>query len=68
LFTASTAEIDALVASGAPLFLLADVDQLKDRWVGIAPERHFEALRQGPGLTVVGTHPPYTLFRAGMGN
>jgi hypothetical protein len=68
LFTASTAEIDALVASGAPLFLLADVDQLKDRWVGIAPERHFEALRQGPGLTVVGTHPPFTLFRAGVGN
>ena len=63
LFSASNAEIDALVATGSPLFLLADVDELEIQWPGLAPERHFHALSQHPGLTVLGTHPPYTLFR-----
>ena len=63
LLSASTAEIAALVASGSPLFLLADVNELEVQWPGLAPERHFAALSQHPGLAVLGTHPPYTLFR-----
>jgi hypothetical protein len=63
LFSASTAEIAALVASGSPLFLLADVNELEVQWPGLAPETNFAALSQHPGLAVLGTHPPYTLFR-----
>jgi hypothetical protein len=63
LFSASTAEINALVASGSPLFLLANVKELETQWPGLNPERHFLALLQRPGLAIVGTHPPYTLFR-----
>jgi hypothetical protein len=67
LFSASTAEIDALVASGSPLFVLADINELEVQWPGLAPERHFAALSQRPGLAVLGTHPPYTLFRVRSG-
>jgi MFS family permease len=66
LFVSKT-EIADLVSSGAPLFLLADVDELTLQWTGLAPERNFDALRRGPGLAVVGTHPPYSLFRVGGG-
>jgi hypothetical protein len=65
LFSAGAAEIDALVASRAPLFLLADVKELEIRWPGRAPSRHFRALSQNPGLAIVGVHAPYTLFRVG---
>lgn len=63
LFSASTAEVDALAAGASPLFLLADVNELETQWPGLNPERHFAALSRYPGLSVVGTHPPYTLFR-----
>jgi hypothetical protein len=63
LFSAGAPEIDALVASGSPLFLLADVEELEIQWPGLAPDRHYRALSQHPGLAVVGAHPPYTLFR-----
>jgi hypothetical protein len=64
LFSTTTEELDALVASDAPLFVLADVDELETQWPGLAPERSFHALSEHPGLDVLGTHPPYTLFRA----
>ncbi|HXX69474.1 MAG TPA: hypothetical protein VEK07_19985 [Polyangiaceae bacterium] len=67
LFSAKDAEIDALVSKRGPLFLLADADELKTQWVGLAPEQSFERLRRSPGLTVVATHPPFTLFRVGQG-
>jgi hypothetical protein len=63
LFSASDADIEALRASPSPVFVLADVDNLESQWSGLNPERHFAALRQRPGLRVVGVHPPYTLFR-----
>jgi hypothetical protein len=65
LFSAGAAEIDAFVASGSPLFLLADVNELEIQWPGLAPDRHFRALSENPGLAIVGVHPPYTLFRVG---
>lgn len=67
LFSAKDAEIDALVSKGGRLFLLVDVDELKTQWVGLAPEQRFQQLRRSPGLTVVATHPPFTLFRVGQG-
>jgi 4-amino-4-deoxy-L-arabinose transferase-like glycosyltransferase len=63
LFSTTTEELDALVAGGAPLFVLADVDELETQWPGLAPERHFHALAEHPGLDVLGIHSPYTLFR-----
>ena len=66
LFTSKT-EIADLVASGAPLFLLADVNELEVQWTGLAAERNFDALRRDPGLALVGSHPPYNLFRVGGG-
>ncbi len=65
LFSASTSEIDGLVSSGAPLFLLADVDAIEARSTGLAIEEKFDALRRAPGLVVVGARAPYTLFRVG---
>ena len=61
--SASSDEVAALVASGSPLFVLADVDELETQWLGLNPERRFAALSRDPGLAVIGTHPPYTLFR-----
>jgi hypothetical protein len=63
LFSASDADIDALRTSSSPVFVLADVDNLGSQWSGLNPARHVAALRQRPGLRVVGVHPPYTLFR-----
>jgi 4-amino-4-deoxy-L-arabinose transferase-like glycosyltransferase len=63
LFSTTTEELDALVAGDAPLFVLADVDELETQWPGLAPERNFHVLSEHPGLDMVGTHPPYTLFR-----
>jgi hypothetical protein len=67
LLFASSAEIDGLVSCGAPLYLLADVDELETQWKGLAPWRSFDALRRGPGLALQGTHSPYSLFRVGGG-
>jgi hypothetical protein len=63
LLWASSDEVAALVASGSPVFVLADVNELETQWPGLNPERRFAALSRDPGLAVIGTHPPYTLFR-----
>jgi len=65
LFSAGDAELDLLTSNGNALFLLADVDELERQWVGLAPQQNFERLRRRPGLAIVGTHPPFTLFRVG---
>jgi 4-amino-4-deoxy-L-arabinose transferase-like glycosyltransferase len=62
LYSLSERDIDALLAGGRPLFLLVDVDNVERQWKGLTPQQTFDRLRTSPGLSVVGQHPPYTLF------
>ena len=57
-------DVDAVVRSGRPFYVLADVVQLEGVGAGVAPERHLSRLRRDPGLASVGDHAPYTLFAA----
>jgi hypothetical protein len=63
LFSATASDVDALLSAGPPLFVLANVADLEGPWKGVGPELRFDALRRSPGLTVLDTHPPFTLFR-----
>jgi 4-amino-4-deoxy-L-arabinose transferase-like glycosyltransferase len=64
LFSLTADDVDAVVRSGRPFYVLADVVQLEGVGAGVAPERHLSRLRRDPGLASVGDHAPYTLFAA----
>jgi hypothetical protein len=64
-FLLTRPELDAVLARDCPCFYLEDPVEIAHAWAGLPAEARFEALRRGPGLTAVATHPPYTLFRIG---
>jgi 4-amino-4-deoxy-L-arabinose transferase-like glycosyltransferase len=58
-------DIGGILASPAPHYLLVDEASLHTQWQGQAPEVNFALLRDGPGLTRLGSEGGYTLFRVG---
>jgi MFS family permease len=62
LFTLTTDDVDAVVRSGRPFYVLGDVVHVEGVGAGVAPERHLARLRHDPGLVSLGVHAPYTLF------
>jgi hypothetical protein len=65
LFDLSATDLDDLVAGSRRVFVLADTSSLESQWKGKGPEQHVARLRRAPGLTLVGTYPPYSLFAVG---
>jgi 4-amino-4-deoxy-L-arabinose transferase-like glycosyltransferase len=62
---------DLAQTDGRPRYLLLDVANVEAQWVGRAPAEDYQWLRDGPGLTPLGTPPragaaeSLTLFRIG---
>jgi hypothetical protein len=58
---------DLAQTDGRARYLLLDVPNVEEQWVGRAPAEDYHWLRDGPGLTPLGTPPGerLTLFRIG---
>ena len=67
LFELTSEDVERVVRSGRPLYLLADIATLDGPRKGRGPELHLARLRHDPGLIALGDHPPYTLFVARRG-
>jgi hypothetical protein len=65
LYLLTPGEIDRMLASGQPVFVLVQVDAMAGQWADRPPGVNFRHLRDGVGLTTVGARQGYTLFRAG---
>jgi 4-amino-4-deoxy-L-arabinose transferase-like glycosyltransferase len=67
LFELSPGELGALLANGRPAYLLLDVANVEEQWAGRAPADNYHWLRDGPGLTPLGSvaGENLTLFRIG---
>jgi 4-amino-4-deoxy-L-arabinose transferase-like glycosyltransferase len=51
-----------LLADGQPTLVLVDVASLERQWPGRAPWQRYRSLRDGPGLTTIGTNSGFTLL------
>jgi hypothetical protein len=56
-------DIPSLLAQHCPCYLLVNGGDGSDHWSGLPSEVFFQSLQRDPGLTPIGTRPPYTLFR-----
>jgi hypothetical protein len=63
LFYLTPADLPRLLADGRPTYMLVAVEDLDRQWRGLAPERAYSWLRDGPGLVALDTRSGYTLFR-----
>lgn len=57
--------IAGVLGSERPTFVLADTANLASQWQERAPGMNYRWLRGGPGLTLLGTRGPFSLFRVG---
>jgi hypothetical protein len=62
LFDVTSSDISSILASPAPTYVLVDQASLNDQWLGQAPDQNFLRLRDGAGLTPLGSQASYTLF------
>jgi len=65
LFFVTPDSARTLLQSPRPLFLLVDVDDLRRQWRNRIPFETYRRLEAEPGLTPLGRHRSYTLFRVG---
>jgi hypothetical protein len=65
LFDVTASDISSVLAIAAPTYLVVDEHNLQDQWLDKAPDQNFQKLRDGPGLTPLGSQGVYTLFRVG---
>ena len=63
LFYQTPADMERLVADGAPLWLLIDTTNVETQWLGKTPSENFRWLRDGPGLLELGRMSGYTLYQ-----
>ena len=61
LFELSEPALAALLADGRPALLLVDVGNIEWQWRGRPPFESYRWLRDGPGLTSLGSRGSYTL-------
>jgi hypothetical protein len=62
LFDVSSSDISSILASPAPTYVLVDQTSLNDQWLGQAPDQNFLSLRDGAGLTPLGSRGSYMFF------
>ena len=63
LFDVSPSDISSILAGPAPTYLLLDERNVEDQWLNQPPSANFHLLRDGPGLTPIGSVGSYTLYR-----
>jgi hypothetical protein len=65
LFDLSHSDLDAVLASPKPHYVLLDQASVEAQWLGQAPSENFHFLRDRPGLTLLGEDGGYSLYRVG---
>jgi hypothetical protein len=65
LFDVMPTDVAAVLAIAAPAYVLVDERSLQEQWLDKAPDQNFRTLRDGPGLTPMGSQGVYELFRVG---
>jgi 4-amino-4-deoxy-L-arabinose transferase-like glycosyltransferase len=68
LWAQDTVALAALTSYGPPLFLLVDLPSIQRQWRDRSPGLNLRWLGSGPGLTELGQHRSFTLFRVGPGD
>jgi hypothetical protein len=63
LYDLSPTDVSAVLAAGAPTYLLLDERSVEAQWLNQPPSTNFHLLRDGPGLTPIGVDGSYTLYR-----
>jgi 4-amino-4-deoxy-L-arabinose transferase-like glycosyltransferase len=59
------AELNAVLSTPSPHYVLVDEASVEGQWLGQPPSTNFHLIRDGPGLTPLGTEQAYTLYRVG---
>ncbi len=52
-----------VIQKEGPTYLIVDVQSVEQQWQGKSPADNYHWLRDGPGLTEMGTRDGYTLYR-----
>jgi hypothetical protein len=63
LFDVSTSDIQTILSTPAPHYLLVDESSVEEQWLNQPPSTNFLFLRDGPGLERQGAQGSYTLYR-----
>jgi len=67
LFDLSPVDLDAVLATRAPTYVLLDEQNVEDQWLGQPPAVNWHLLRDGPGVAEIGSQGSFTLLRVGSG-
>ena len=65
LFDLTPNDLDAVMATAAPTYVLLDEQNVEDQWLGQAPAVNWHRLRDLPGTSTIGSDGSYTLLRIG---
>jgi 4-amino-4-deoxy-L-arabinose transferase-like glycosyltransferase len=65
LFDLTPGDVDSILATPAPTYVLVDERNVEEQWLGQAPALNLDRLRTRQGISQVGTHGSFTLFRVG---
>jgi 4-amino-4-deoxy-L-arabinose transferase-like glycosyltransferase len=63
LFDVSTTDMQTILSTPAPHYLLVDESSVEEQWLNQPPSTNFLYLRDGPGLQPLGAQGSYTLYR-----
>lgn len=64
LYYQDETSLAALLAADRPVYLLLDVTNAEDQWMGLPPEENYRWLQEHANLVKVADLPPLTLFEA----
>ncbi|HEX8967909.1 MAG TPA: glycosyltransferase family 39 protein [Chloroflexota bacterium] len=65
LFDLSQSELSSMLAAPTARYALVDESSLDSQWLGQAPANNFSLVRERAGLTLLGSHGSYRLYRVG---
>jgi hypothetical protein len=63
LFDVSASDIQDILSTPAPHYLLVDEASVEEQWLNQPPSTNFLLLRDSYGLELLGSEGPYTLYR-----
>lgn len=62
IFSSTETELDSLLQTSSPLYLLLDIEGTETRWVGLSPYQNYVWLQTHADLNFVAAYPPYSLL------
>jgi 4-amino-4-deoxy-L-arabinose transferase-like glycosyltransferase len=63
LFDLTPSDLDSVLASPAPTYVVLDEHNVEEQWLGQAPAENWRRLRDSTGVSQIGTEGSFTLFR-----